>query len=73
MTSTDRDVKKNPPSRIPASNTHSGVGMRGRFLLLQVIGTRILNTRMLNRVRARITIPIPVVSRYEIIILPLNY
>ena len=34
MTSTDRDVKKNPPSRIPASNTHNGVGMKGKIFAL---------------------------------------
>ena len=39
----------------------------------RVMGTGILNTRMLNGAGAGITIPIPADARYKITILPLNY
>ena len=57
------ECQKNSPPRIPAGNTRNEIGM----------GTRILNTRMLNGLGAGITIPIPVGTHYKIIILLLSY
>ena len=48
-------------------------GYGGKILLPRIMGTEILNTRMLNEARAGITFPIPAGTRYEITILPLNY
>ena len=44
-----------------------------KILPLRVMRMGILNIYMLNRAGVEITIPIPVGTRYEIIILPLNY